>query len=166
MSSRYPDFAIWQPFLDEIISHPAPDAYCAQRNFRRTIDIPGSNVTTWFDIFQTSVLAAFNDLQARTGTQKLWIGPNEHSFVYVSSFWPRDPYFEWFDYWLKGEKTGIMDEPPVSYSPRAWIADRAAYVPDDWLRAERWPQPGTQPRRLYLRGDGSLSAAGAGWHGA
>ena len=38
MSSRYPDFAIWQPFLDEIISHPAPDAYCAQRNFRRTID--------------------------------------------------------------------------------------------------------------------------------
>src|SRR5437016_4394958 len=160
--TRSPDFALWQPFLDEIISHPAPDAFRARHDFRRTIDIPGFHVTTWFDIFQTSVLAAFNDIQARTGTQKLWIGPNEHSFVYASSFWPRDPYFEWFDYWLKGEETGITDEPPVSYSPRAWIADRRGYIPDDWLRAERWPPPGTRPQRLYLGGDGSLSAAGPG----
>jgi len=160
--TRYPDFALWQPFLDEIISHPAPDAFRARHNFRRTIDIPGFHVTTWFDIFQTSVLAAFNDIQARTGTQKLWIGPNEHSFVYASNFWPRDPYFEWFDHWLKGEKTGIMDEPPVSYSPRAWIENRAAYVPGDWLHAERWPPPGTRPQRYYLRGDTSISAAGPG----
>ncbi len=99
----YPDFATWQPFLDEIITHPAPDAFRARHNFRRTIDIPGFHVTTWFDIFQTSVIAAFNDIQARTGTQKLWIGPNEHYFVYASNFWSRDPYFEWFDHWLKGE---------------------------------------------------------------
>jgi putative CocE/NonD family hydrolase len=160
--TRYPDFALWQPFLDEIISHPAPDAFRARHNFRRTIDIPGFHVTTWFDIFQTSVLAAFNDIQARTGTQKLWIGPNEHSFVYASSFWPRDPYFEWFDHWLKGEETGIMDEPPVAYSPRAWIEDRAAYLPDDWLRAVRWPPPGARPQRFYLRGDGTISPAGPG----
>jgi uncharacterized protein len=160
--TRYPDFATWQPFLDEIISHPAPDVFRARHNFRRIIDIPGFHVTTWFDIFQTSVLAAFNDIQARTGTQKLWVGPNEHSFVYASNFWPRDPYFEWFDHWLKGEETGIMDEPPVSYSPHTWIEDRAAYVPDDWLRAERWPPPGTRPQRFYLRGDTSISAAGAG----
>src|SRR5436190_14290377 len=37
----YPDFATWQPFLDEIISHPAPDAFRAAHNSRRTIDIPG-----------------------------------------------------------------------------------------------------------------------------
>ena len=156
----YPDFAIWQPFLDEIITHPAPDAFRARHNFRRTIDIPGFHVTTWYDIFQTSVLAAFNDIQARTGTQKLWIGPNEHSFVYASNFWPRDPYFEWFDYWLKGTATDIMAWPAVYYSPRAWIEDRAGYVGDDWLQAERWPPPGVQPHRLYLRGDGSLATDG------
>ena len=127
--TRYPDFATWQPFLDEIITHPGPDAFRARHNFRRTIEIPGFHVTTWFDIFQTSVLAAFNDIQARTGTQKLWIGPNEHYFVYASNFWPRDPYFEWFDYWLKGAATGIMDGPAVYYSPRAWIDDRVAYAP-------------------------------------
>lgn len=156
----YPDFALWQPFLDEIITHPAPDAFRAAHNFRRTIDIPGFHVTSWFDIFQTSVLAAFNHIQARVGNQKLWIGPNEHHFVYHNNFWPHDPYFEWFDYWLKGEPTGIMDGPAVSYSPRAWVDDREGYMPSDWRSAERWPLPDARPMRFYLRGDGSLGAEG------
>jgi putative CocE/NonD family hydrolase len=156
----YPDFATVQPFLDEILSHPAPDAFRAAHNFRRTIEIPGFHVTSWFDIFQTSVIAAFNDIQSRTGTQKLWVGPNEHYFVYADNFWPRDPYFEWFGHWLKGERTALIDEPAVYYSPRAWVEDRAGYVPNDWRHAERWPPPETAPHRLYLCGGGSLSADG------
>jgi putative CocE/NonD family hydrolase len=158
----YPDFVTWQPFLDEIITHPAPDGFRASHNFRRSIDIPGFHVTAWYDIFQTSVLAAFSDIQARTGTQKLWVGPNEHAFVYASNFWPRDPYFEWFDYWLKGEPSSLIDEPAVFYSPRAWIEDRTGYVPGDWLQAERWPPASTKPQRFYLRGDGGLSPDGPG----
>jgi uncharacterized protein len=158
----YPDFATWQPFLDEIISHPAPDDFRARHNFRRTIDIPGFHVTSWFDIFQTSVIAAFQEIQRRTGTQKLWVGPNEHYFVYASNFWPRDPYFEWFGHWLKDAPSDLVDEPAVYYSPRAWVADRAAYAPADWRRAERWPPPGVSPYRLYLRGDGGLGDAPTG----
>ena len=30
----YPDFSVWQPYLDEIIGHPAPDAFRARHNFR------------------------------------------------------------------------------------------------------------------------------------
>ncbi|HEU0217363.1 MAG TPA: CocE/NonD family hydrolase, partial [Stellaceae bacterium] len=157
-----PDFATWQPFLDEIISHPAPDAFRARHNFRRTIGIPGFHVTSWFDIFQTSVIAAFQDIQARTGTQKLWVGPNEHYFVYASNFWPRDPYFAWFGHWLKDEPSELIDQPAVYYSPRAWVEDRAGYAPNDWVRAERWPPPGVRPRRLYLCGDGSLGDAPSG----
>ena len=157
-----PDFATWQPFLDEIISHPAPDAFRAQHNFRPTIDIPGFHVTSWYDIFQTSVIRAFQEIQARTGTQKLWIGPNEHYFVYAENFWPRDPYFEWFGHWLKDEPARLVDEPALFYSPRAWVADRASYRPDDWQHAERWPPPGIEPRRLYLRGDGSLDDGPSG----
>jgi putative CocE/NonD family hydrolase len=158
----YPDFTTWQPFLDEILSHPQPDAFRARHNFRRTIDIPGFHVTTWFDIFQTSVIAAYNGIQARTGTQKLWIGPNDHYFVYERNFWPRDPYFEWFGHWLKGERSALVNEPAVFYSPRAWVEDREHYAADDWQHAERWPPPGVEPRRLYLRGDASLSDAGPG----
>ena len=48
----YPDFSVWQPYLDEIISHPAPDEFRARHNFRQTINVPGFHVTTWFDIFR------------------------------------------------------------------------------------------------------------------
>lgn len=160
--AHYPDFSTWQPFLDEIISHPAPDAFRAQHNFRRGIEVPGFHATTWYDIFQTSVIAAFNDIQSRAGNQLLWIGPNDHYFIYETNFWPRDPYFEWFDHWLKGDQTGIMDQPAVHYSPRAWVEDRVSYVANDWRYAERWPPPGAVPQRFYLRGDGSLSASGPG----
>jgi uncharacterized protein len=158
---HYPDFSTWQPFLDEIISHPAPDAFRQRHNFRSTIDIPGFHATTWYDIFQTSVIAAFNDIQARAGNQLLWIGPNNHYFIYETNFWPRDPYFDWFDYWLKGSRTGIMDRPPVFYSPRAWVEDRRNYVASDWRYAERWPPANVDPKRLYLCGDGSLLLAGS-----
>jgi len=37
-----------------------------------------------------------------------------------------------------------------------------ACIPRDWRYAERWPPPGSRPRRLYLRGDGTLGADGPG----
>jgi putative CocE/NonD family hydrolase len=82
--------------------------------------------------------------------------------VYESQFWPRDPYFEWFDHWLKDVPTPIMDEPPVFYSPRAWVPDPEHYVAGDWRHAPAWPPPGTAEQRLYLRGDGTLGDAPAG----
>jgi putative CocE/NonD family hydrolase len=157
---HYPDFSTWQPFLDEILSHPAPDEFRRRHNFRSTIDIPGFHATTWYDIFQTSVIAAFNDIQARAGNQVLWIGPNDHYFIYETNFWPRDPYFEWFDHWLKGRRTDMMDRPAVFYSPRAWVEDRRNYVANDWSYAEGWPPGDTLPKRFYLCGDDKLSLQG------
>jgi len=153
----YPDFSIWQPYLDEIISHPTPDAFRARHNFRASIDVPGFHVTSWFDIFLTSVIAAFLEISERVGDQRLWVGPNAHYFVYQSQFWSRDPYFEWFDHWLRGESTAIMAEPAVYYSPRCWVADTDNYVADDWRHAEHWPPSGVAADRLYLHGDGSLA---------
>lgn len=158
----HPDFTAWQPFLDDIITHPAPDDFRAAHNFRQGITIPGFHATTWYDIFQTSVLRAFADIQARVGNQKLWIGPNNHYFIYETNYWARDPYFEWFGHWLKGEDAPLMTEPPLFYSPRAWVADTVGYKPDDWRHADQWPPTGAQARRLYLHGDGVLGDAPGG----
>jgi putative CocE/NonD family hydrolase len=154
----YPEFSIWQPHLNEILSHPCPDEFRSRHNFRSTIDVPGFHVTTWFDIFQTSVIAAFTQIQQRVGNQVLWIGPNAHHFVYEENFWPRDPYFEWFDHWLKDKASELIDRPPVYYSPRAWIAKSEEYVADDWIATEVWPPDDVRVQTLYLRGDGSLKA--------
>lgn len=158
----YPDFSVWQPFLDEIVTHPAPDEFRAAHDFSRTIDIPGFLATTWYDIFQTSMIRAFSEIQARSGSQKLWIGPNHHYFIYQTNFWPNDPYFDWFGHWLKDEPAAIADAPPVRYAPTAWVEDTAGYVADDWRASDQWPPAGVATQRLYLRGDGSLEAAGPG----
>jgi putative CocE/NonD family hydrolase len=76
--------------------------------------------------------------------------------VYDPRFWPRDPYFEWFDHWLTGKSTTIVNEPAVFYSPRAWIENTSDYVPDDWRYSESWPPSETKTARWYLRGDGTL----------
>jgi len=151
-----PGSSICQPYLNEILSHPEPDAFRATHDFRTSINVPGFHVTTWYDVFLTSVLAAFSEIQARCGNQRLWIGPNGHYFVYKRNFWPRDPYFEWFDHWLKDEKTAIADEPPVFYSPVAWTETPENYVANDWRHSQQWPPAESEPLQLYLSGSGRL----------
>jgi uncharacterized protein len=158
----YPDFSTWQPFLNALVTQPAPNAFRNAHDFRRTIDIPGFHATSWYDIFLTSVLAAFQQVQARTGTQKLWIGPNDHYFIYEIQFWTRDPFFEWFGHYLKDEPAALIDEPAVHFSPRAFVANRAGYKPDDWQQSATWPPAGVAAKRLYLTGDGSLGEAPKG----
>lgn len=152
----HPSFSVVQPFLDEILSHPLPDDFRRAHDFRSRIEIPGFHATTWYDIFLTSVIAAFQDIQRRVGNQKLWIGPNHHYFIYESRFWPRDPYFDWFGHWLKDEVSTLIEEPAVYYSPRAWIDDDVHYVANDWKQAERWPPP-TTTRTYHLRSDMTLA---------
>jgi predicted acyl esterase len=56
----------------------------------------------------------------------------------------------WYDHWLKGRDTGILDGPPIRY-----------YVEgaDEWRTAESWPLPGTRFVEWHLRGDGLLGEA-------
>jgi uncharacterized protein len=55
----------------------------------------------------------------------------------------------WFDHWLKGRDTGILEGPPIRY--------RLPGV-EEWRTAERWPPPAVH-RELALRADGTLGDA-------
>lgn len=52
-----------------------------------------------------------------------------------------DEIIKWYDYWLKGQKTGIMDEPPVKY----WVMGA-----NKWRTGADWPLPETQWTKYYL----------------
>jgi uncharacterized protein len=56
----------------------------------------------------------------------------------------------WFDHWLKGRDTGVLDGPPVRYQLRKGEAD-------GWKAADTWPIPDVDYRELALRTDGTLS---------
>jgi len=47
----------------------------------------------------------------------------------------------WYDYWLKGIDTGIMDEPPVKF----WVMGA-----NKWRYGDDWPLPETQWKKYYL----------------
>lgn len=53
----------------------------------------------------------------------------------------------WFDYWLKGMNTGIMEEPPV----RIFVTGA-----NEWKTANDWPIPGTIWTPFYLHRNGIL----------
>lgn len=55
----------------------------------------------------------------------------------------------WFDHWLKGRDTGIMEGKPIRY-----------YVEgaEEWREADAWPLPGTRFAALHLCADGNLRA--------
>jgi predicted acyl esterase len=55
----------------------------------------------------------------------------------------------WFDHWLKGAETGILDGPPIRY----WLPGA-----DEWRTATEWPPPGTRLLELALCPDGTLAA--------
>jgi predicted acyl esterase len=47
----------------------------------------------------------------------------------------------WYDHWLKGIDTAVMDEPPVRY----WVMGA-----NEWRTGADWPLPETQWTKLYL----------------
>jgi putative CocE/NonD family hydrolase len=47
----------------------------------------------------------------------------------------------WYDHWLKGVDTGLLDEPPVTY----WVMGA-----NEWRTGEDWPLPETDWTPLYL----------------
>jgi putative CocE/NonD family hydrolase len=53
-----------------------------------------------------------------------------------------------FDYWLKGKDTGIMDEPPVKLMIRTGGGNASTY---DFRFENEWPLARTQWRRMYLK---------------
>jgi putative CocE/NonD family hydrolase len=52
-----------------------------------------------------------------------------------------DEILRWYDYWLKGIDTGIMDEPPV----KTWVMGA-----NKWRYGTGWPLPETTWTRFYL----------------
>jgi len=50
----------------------------------------------------------------------------------------------WFDYWLKGRETGIMDEPPVKLCVRVSVDECS------WRFENEWPLARTQYTKFYL----------------
>ena len=135
------------------------------------IDVPMYHVTSWYDIFLHGGLANFCGLRQRAMTarardaQKLLIGPWAHLFPYTNPtstgtgdadfgsaalIGIHDIQLRWFDHWLKGVDTGIVDEPAV----KIFVMGE-----NRWRDEQEWPLARTRYTPYYFHSGGRANTA-------
>jgi len=139
------------PLLCEILLHPLLNQDGGQYYQERAVDfsadvtIPAYFGGDWkgYAFHLAGDIRAFERWK---GPKKLTIGPG----IYLDRPFYQYAYesLRWFDYWLKGIQTGIMDENPV----QLFIQNTG-----QWKSAEKWPVPGTKWTPFYLHSGGLLS---------
>jgi len=159
---------IGHAYLD-MITHTEYDGYWARTNMRPLLDqvaVPVYHLGGWYDIFVGGTLANHGDMcrSASTRTsQKLIMGPWLHgplsgwvgevdfgfraSDMYVLRY---EIMWRWFDHWLKGIDTGVMDESPV----RIFVMGR-----NRWRDEQEWPLARTLYTPWYLHSSGQANSS-------
>src|SRR6266567_272314 len=90
------------------------------------------------------------------------VGPWNHTFPHAASPGPeiewRHEAVRWWSWWLRGEDTGIMDEPPFAVFVRRCHPPRTGLdeVPGEWRWEDGWPLERGRDETLTLRDDHSL----------
>ena len=107
----------------------------------------------WTDGYTNAVLRLMEGL---SGPRKGLIGPWSHAWPYKVTPGPAIGFLQdtlrWWDHWLKGIDTGIMDEPML----RVWMEDYVAPAPQimehpgRWVGEGDWPSPNIAARSWAL----------------
>ncbi|UCD38541.1 MAG: CocE/NonD family hydrolase [Fidelibacterota bacterium] len=142
----------WRTWL----MHDTNDAYWTPVNYLEaltSLDLPVFLQCGWFDGGNRGTKMAYVQLsKGGNSNVKMIVGPWIHSdrgsrYLGGSDMGPAaevdlfDKYRRWFDYWLKGDDNGIMEEPQV----QVYLMDS-----NRWLEADAYPLPNTSFQRLYL----------------
>ncbi len=120
----------------------------------------------WADGYSNSIFRLLSNLQAPS---KGLIGPWAHKYPHFAGPGPAIGFLQeclrWWDQWLKGEETGIMDEPQL----RCWMQDsvhpQTHYDnrPGRWVAEDQWSSEIIDGRLYYLTRNG-LSEQPGGEH--
>jgi uncharacterized protein len=160
-------------YLTDYLRHPEDGPYWWAINVERQhahINTPMYHVTSWYDIFLRGGLAHFCGLRQHAMTveartqQKILIGPWAHRFPYTSptsqgtgdiDFGPNagialhETQLRWFDYYLKGINTGILEEAPV----KIFVMGENV-----WRDEQEWPLARTHYTPYYLHSQGQANS--------
>jgi putative CocE/NonD family hydrolase len=151
-----------EPWLLSWLRHQRQGPYWKRGSLRpdyQRLQVPALLVAGWLDGYRDSVARMLTYVPAPT---RAIVGPWNHAWPHSASPGPeiewRAEAVRWWDHWLKGRDTGILEEPRLAVFVRdAHPPDpKLETVPGTW-RLEDWPVERTDPRQYHLRPDGSLS---------
>ncbi|MGZ5910892.1 MAG: CocE/NonD family hydrolase [Reyranella sp.] len=147
-------------FLEIWTRHQRRDAYWRHGSVCEdyaAIQCPVYAVGGWTDGYTNAIPRLLERLAV---PRKGLIGPWAHAYPHFALPGPQIGFLQdmlrWWDHWLKGAETGVMDEPMV----RAWMTHSvkpAPYhetLPGRWVAEPSWPPPESKSLRLFLTDDG------------
>jgi uncharacterized protein len=152
-------------FQENWLQHQRRDAYWKHGSVCEdyaAIQCPVYAVGGWTDGYKNAIPRLLERLEV---PRKGLIGPWAHAYPHFALPGPQIGFLQeilrWWDYWLKGIDTGVMDEPML----RAWMTESVKpathhdTLPGRWIAEPSWPSPGIKPRRLFLTDEGLRETA-------
>ena len=139
---RYP--ASSPSLVDDLLyfKHPVP-----LDNGFQNLKVPMYIGTAWNNrLYEWGTFEAFRKANVPEKQKKLIVYPP--MFPARPYAWYHDEGVRWFDYWVKGEDNGIMDEPQVKIFVMGV---------NKWKFENEWPLARTQYTKFYLQPQGGLS---------
>ena len=152
---RWPDK---NPHLFDVLVHPFDGPFYWERSASTKFDkirIPCFVLSRWASSY-LHLPGAFSAFNGVRGPKKMMITVPE-SGVGFNRPWHEnhDLILRWYDHWLKGNDTGIMDEPPIRILVQGTNA---------WREEREWPLARTRWTRFYLHANAGLSGDAPGWN--
>lgn len=137
-------------WLDIAVNRPTRDEWWEERNLvplLENVDIPVYLGCDWENVplHLPSTFAAWKALSDNPNVRMGMLGRFGLTWPWESM---HTEALAWYDHWLKGRDTGILEGPPIRY-----------FLPgaDEWRTAESWPPSQAPHREFALRADGTLS---------
>ncbi len=143
-------------WLDTWLQHQRRDSYWQHGSICEdfsAITCPVFAVSGWVDGYSNAVLRLLTHLKV---PRKGLIGPWGHKYPHIGIPGPAIGFLQealrWWDKWLKGVETGIMEEPMLrvwiqeSISPTTYYDER----PGRWIGELSWPSSSIESRQYAL----------------
>jgi uncharacterized protein len=148
--------------LGNWLDHPHRDSFWKHASLNgdySQISCPVYAIGGWVDGCKNTVFRLMSGLRVpRKGLIGPWTHVYPHRGVPTPAINYLDEALRWWDHWLKGRQTGIMDEPMI----RVWMQDRPAAprvttIPGRWVAEDAWPSSRLKEVRYFLRDLGEMS---------
>jgi putative CocE/NonD family hydrolase len=147
------EIPFWREWLAQDLDG---DYWRAIRHRPEDVTAPLFQQCGWYDAYPGATMRTW---ERATVPQRVLMGPWSHEEEVERTlggvdFGPRaavvirEEELRWYDHWLRGIDSGLMDEPPIVL----FTMGR-----NDWRRDREWPPPGTELQPWYLRAGRELA---------
>jgi predicted acyl esterase len=128
------------------------------------IKVPSFLIGGMMDGYRDSIPAMLEQTKAPI---KAIVGPWNHSYPSEGDFSPqfewRAEAVRWWDYWLKGRDSGVLQDPKLIVYMRHWYPPDMTLetIPGEWRREDAWPPPDAKNTTFFLQANHTLAASPA-----